>query len=77
MPHVMIWHFDTPLTVEQKERLAEQIVNVVASATGNEPGAVSVDLRPVDPPQWSSVVVEPLIRPRWEQIVRRPTSYEI
>ena len=77
MPHVMIWHFDTPLTAEEKERLAERIASLVAPATGSDPGAVSVDLRPVEPSRWTSAVVEPHIRPRWEQIVRRPTSYEI
>jgi phenylpyruvate tautomerase PptA (4-oxalocrotonate tautomerase family) len=73
----MIWHFDTPLTAEEKERLADDIASMVATATGQDPGAVSVDLRPVEPSEWSSAVVEPYLRPRWDQIVRRPTSYEI
>lgn len=71
MPHVSVklW---PGRTEEEKQRLADAIVEDVVRITGSSPGSVSVSIEDVPSGDWKEKVYEPEIRAKERFLYKKP-----
>ena len=71
MPHISVKMY--PGRSEQdKERLAEAIVNDVIKYTGARPESISVAIEEVAPSDWKAEVYDPEIRAKSDELYKKP-----
>ncbi|GAA3747381.1 tautomerase family protein [Salinactinospora qingdaonensis] len=72
MPHVNIKHFPREFTEEQRQRLSEQITQLILDNFDTYEGAVSIALEPVAKADWKETVVGPEITERQHLLLKAP-----
>ena len=71
MPHVVV-KLAPGSSEEQKNRLAEVIVQDLISILGKEEKNISVAFEEVNPKDWTEKVYRPEIRGKWETLYKKP-----
>lgn len=72
MPHVVISCFKADIPLPNLDRIQQGIAHILQQELACSPGAVSVDLRLVEPDCWKDAVYLPLIHPRMDELIRKP-----
>lgn len=71
MPHVVV-KLAPGSSEEQKNRLAEVIVQDLIAILGKEEKNISVALEEVDPKDWTEKVYRPEIQGKWQTLYKKP-----
>jgi 4-oxalocrotonate tautomerase len=71
MPHVIVKCWPGP-SEEQKRRLAERILEDIASTFGSSANSISVAIEEVQPGDWLDTVYRPEIEPQMEKLYKKP-----
>ena len=71
MPHITVKLYPGR-SEQQKQRLAEAIVNDVMSIAQCEEKSVSVAIEEVSPADWPDKVYKPEISANWEKLYKKP-----
>lgn len=71
MPHVVV-KLAPGSSEEQKNHLAETIVQNLISILGKEEKNISVALEEVDPKDWTEKVYLPEIQGKWQMLYKKP-----
>lgn len=72
MPHVVISCFKADIPAPNLERIQQQITDLLQQELACSPGAVSVDLKLVEPDSWKDSVYHAAIAPRMDALIRKP-----
>lgn len=72
MPHVVISCFKAEIPAANRKRIAQQITALLQQELACSPGAVSVDLKLVEPDSWKEQVYQAAIAPRMDALLRKP-----
>jgi 4-oxalocrotonate tautomerase len=72
MPHVVINCFKADIPLPNLDRIQQEIVHILQQELACSPGAVSVDLKLVEPDCWKDEVYLPIIYPRMDSLIRKP-----
>ena len=71
MPHVVV-KLAPGSSEEQKNHLAETIVQNLISILGKEEKNISVALEEIDPKDWTEKVYLPEIQGKWQMLYKKP-----
>ncbi|SJN59241.1 hypothetical protein RND59_00300 [Vibrio ruber] len=72
MPHVLIKHFPSHLTKEDKEKIASQISSIISVGFSCPDNVVSVSMQDVEKECWHKDVYQPEIENRQDILIKRP-----
>jgi 4-oxalocrotonate tautomerase len=72
MPHVVISCFKAEIPLPNRERIQQEIAQILLQELACSPGTISVDLKLVEPDCWKDQVYQPLIAPRMDALIRKP-----
>lgn len=72
MPHVVVSCFKADIPLPNLHRIQQQIAHILQQELACSPGAVSVDLKQVEPDLWKDQVYLQLIEPRMDALIRKP-----
>ncbi|PKG37176.1 4-oxalocrotonate tautomerase [Psychromonas sp. Urea-02u-13] len=73
MPHILIKHFPTDISREDKERIANKISSIVSNGFSCPNDVVSVSMIDVEPECWTKDVYEPDIQKRQDILIKTPS----
>lgn len=72
MPHIIIKHFPKDLDDALREKLKTSLAEVVQTAFGCDPGAISIALQSVPAEHWHQAVYRPDIEPHIGHLLKSP-----
>lgn len=72
MPHVLIKHFPSHISREDKELIANQISNIISTGFACPDDVVSVSMLDVEPELWNNEVYQPDIENRQNILIKKP-----
>ncbi|EJE3288755.1 hypothetical protein ABL118_003968 [Vibrio alginolyticus] len=72
MPHVLIKHYPSHISREEKEHIANQISNIISTGFACSNDVVSVSMLDVEQEHWNNEVYQPDIENRQDILVKEP-----
>ena len=72
MPHVLIKHFPSELSKEDKEHIANKISNIISNGFSCPTDVVSVSMLNIEEECWNKEVYQPDIENRQDILVKKP-----
>ncbi|EGR4346408.1 hypothetical protein DDN10_09460 [Vibrio cholerae] len=72
MPHVLIKHFPSHISREEKERIANQISNIISTGFSCSNDVISISMLDVEQDLWDKEVYQPDIKNRQDILIKEP-----
>jgi 4-oxalocrotonate tautomerase len=72
MPHVLIKHFPSHISREDKEQIANQITEVITTGFSCPDNVVSISMQDIEPEQWNKEVYKPDIEDKQNILIKKP-----
>ncbi|MDE9545510.1 tautomerase PptA [Xenorhabdus bovienii] len=72
MPHVVISCFKIEVDYEKLDIIQNEISKVLHNELGCDMGAISIDLKMIEPNNWKNGVYMSSIKPRMEYLIKKP-----